>query len=232
MAFLDIFAAIFSFIWDMFKTWLSVIFVAPLKNLEMLWIIIPIWFNWFFAEFFQEKKGTSLGNAISNGGVLIWVGIDWVRYTLRLISEGSLKFGAVSVAKIALAALVLGMGIFIVIEGIKTKKFVHFVGRVRQTTYVLVMVSPIIYGVIPLSWKVFVAAVVFAPLFYYLIELIDRLLPEPKTYKEEESALKPEFKPPEFRAESFTRPEIPRTLPPTGYPSTSFRYPPAEKPKI
>ena len=177
------FGTIFSFIWEIIKTWMG-IFIAPLKNLEMLWIIIPIWVNWFFTEFFQEKKGTSLGNAVTNGGIMIWVGVDWMRFMIR---EELLKFSTVPILKFLLALVVAGIGVFIVIEGVKTKQFVHFVGRVRETTYVMVMISPIIYGVTPLSWMVFAAIIVFAPLFYYVIELIDKYTPTPKTYEEKKA---------------------------------------------
>jgi len=185
MAFLDAILTVLLFIWDLIKTWLS-IFIAPLKKLEILWIIVPIWVNWFFTEFFQEKKGTSLGNAVTNGGIMIWVGVDWLRYIIRLMSEGSIRFGFITLLKFVLALIAAGIGIFIVIEGVKAKRFVHFVGRVRETTYILVMISPIIYGIIPLSWKVFAVIIIFAPAFYYLIELIDQLTPTPKTYEEKE----------------------------------------------
>lgn len=170
-------------IWSLFVIWLS-IFIAPLKNLDMLWIIIPIWLNWFFAEFFQEKKGTSLGNAITNGGVMIWVGIDWSRYIVRLISDGTIHLGWLTFIKFVFAFVVLVIGLIIVLQGIKQKSFVHFAGRIRVVTYILVMFSPVIYGVLPLSWQVFLAIVVFAPLFYYLIELIDYYTPTPKAYEE------------------------------------------------
>ena len=39
-----------------FVDWLR-IFAAPFENPDMLWIIVPIWASWLFAEFFQEKKG-------------------------------------------------------------------------------------------------------------------------------------------------------------------------------
>ena len=185
MAFADIIIGMLLFVWGLFKEWIG-IFISPLKNLEMLWIIVPIWVNWFFTEFFQEKKGTSLGNAVTNGGIMVWVGIDWIRYMLRMISNNTLKLGWITSLKFLLALVVAVIGIFIVVEGIKTKRFVHFVGRVRETTYIMVMVSPIIYGVVALSWKVLVSIIAFAPLFYYAIELIDRYLPSPKTYRERE----------------------------------------------
>lgn len=186
MSIVEMILIVLMFIWDLFLTWLQ-IFIAPLKNLEMLWIIVPIWLNWFFSEFFQEKKGTSLGNAVTNGGMMVWVGIDWIRFMIRMIDAGSLRWGLLTAGKFALAALACGIGTFIVIEGIRTKRFVHFVGRVRQTTYLLVMFSPIIYGVVQLSWKVFIAMILFSPLFYYIIEAIDAYMPNPKTYDVDEA---------------------------------------------
>jgi len=171
------------FFWGLFKTWLG-IFIAPLFNLEMLWIIIPVWLNWFFSEFFQEKKGTSLGNAITNGGIMVWVGVDWTRYMVRALSAELIKFDVITSLKFLLALLISGIGIFIVAEGIKKKRFVHFIGRVRETTYLFVMISPIIYGTVPLSLNVVLAIIIFAPLFYYIIELIDRYTPTPKSYEE------------------------------------------------
>jgi len=167
----------------LFVTWLS-IFIAPLKNLDMLWIIVPIWLSWFFAEFFQEKKGTSLGNAISNGGIMIWVGIDWTRYLVRLLSDGTMKFSWLASAKFFFALAVTIIGLLIVIQGIKQKSFIHFAGRIRVVTYILLMFSPIVYGVLPLSWKVILAMVVFFPAFYYMIELVDYYTPTPKAYEE------------------------------------------------
>lgn len=187
MSFSSVIVAGLLFFWELFKTWL-IIFIAPIKNPEMLWIIIPIWLNWFFAEFFQEKKGTSLGNAITNGSVLAWVGIDWIRYTLRIMSEGDVKFALwITVMKIFLAVLVLGYGLFIIIEGIRMKSYIKVLGRVRETTYATVMFSAIVYSVADPTWRVFLAIILFSPLFYFLIELIDKYAPTPKSYEEREA---------------------------------------------
>ena len=73
---------------DSFVLWLKAIFVAPFTNPDMLWILIPIWVGWIFADFFQEKKGTSLGNAISNGVLALWAGLDWIRTSIRAVQAG------------------------------------------------------------------------------------------------------------------------------------------------
>ena len=76
------------YIFELFKYWLEVIFVAPIKTLDMLWLLVPIWLGWFFTEFFQEKKGTGMGNAVTNSVIVIWAGIDAVRQTIRLSAQG------------------------------------------------------------------------------------------------------------------------------------------------
>ena len=83
-----VFVEIGLYLWGLFKLWIFALFVAPFKNLDMLWLLIPIWATWFFAEFFQEKQGTSMGNAITNAVVVVWGSVDCSRQTVRLISQG------------------------------------------------------------------------------------------------------------------------------------------------
>lgn len=176
------------FFWGLLAEWLKLLFVAPFKDFAILWIIIPIWVAWFFAEFFQEKHSTSFGNAISNGAIALWVGVDWIRYVVNSLSSGSMKFGWGVVGKFFISLLVLGYGLLIIIEGIKSQSFIHFIGRIREVTYVLLVFSPIVYGIIRPNWRMWLAIVVFAPLFYYAIELIDQMTPTPKIFEEDEGS--------------------------------------------
>ncbi len=171
-----------------FVDWLRM-FVAPLKNLEMLWIIIPIWGVWVFSEFFQEKKGTSFGNAVTNGATLVFVGIDWIRYVVRQISGGSLSFGVESASKFAVAAAIIVFGLLIIIMGIKGRGLVRLLGRVRETTYTMLMFSPVVYGVIDFSLRNLAIILAFFPLFYILIEILDRVVPTPHMFELEEEEM-------------------------------------------
>lgn len=153
----------------------------------MFWIIIPIWVNWFFTEFFQEKHGTSFGNAVSNGVIPILASFDWTRYLYRLLAEGTIKFTFGVFMKFLLSVVVMGYGIFVIIAGIRIKNIVFYVGRIRWVTYVMVMMTPIIYNVVKLDFYTFSAMVVFFPLYYWVIEIFDRITPEPKVYQEESS---------------------------------------------
>ncbi len=194
MSVMGILSSIGIFLWELFKSWVMA-FAASFTSMETIWIIVPIWLSWFFAEFFQEKKGTSFGNAISNGVVPFWVGIDWIRHLTNLLLDSKIKFSWLVLGKYSLSILVIAYGLFIIIYGIKTKSIVRFLGRIREVTYVLALFTPFIYGLIQPSWQYFLSALLFFPIFYFAIELIDRYTPEPKGLAEdlkEESASKEE----------------------------------------
>ncbi len=185
IGFLGILLATILALWQLFLHWLS-IFAAPMKAPEMFWIIIPIWVNWFFTEFFQEKHGTSFGNAVSNGVIAMWAGIDWARYMHRLLIDGIIiKFTFGVFFKFLISMLVFVYGIFVIIAGIKLKKIVALIGKIRWVTYILVMFTPIVYGVIKPNIQTILAVILFFPLYYWVIEFFDMLTPEPKVYLEE-----------------------------------------------
>jgi hypothetical protein len=168
--------------------WLYV-FISPIKNLNILWIILPIWGSWFFAEFFQEKKGTSFGNAITNGVVPLFVGLDWTRYTTNLILKEHLPFSFAIFTKYLICLFAMIYGFLIIYYGIKGKIWVKkYLGRVREVTYVFVFYSPVIYDIIPLSFRYIVISIIFFPLFYYIIEFIDLFTPDAKVLQEDMGA--------------------------------------------
>ena len=174
------------FIRDAFFDWLS-LFGSPLKNLDMLWIIVPIWGVWVFSEFFQEKKGTSFGNAISNGATMLFVGVDWMRHTLGEITASNLNFGGKYLTLIAVSAGVLVYGLSIIFLGVKAKRLVRLIGRVRETTYFMVMFSPVIYGVEDLSLRTVAVILAFFPVFYIIVEIFDRLMPTPQAFDDDDA---------------------------------------------
>ena len=191
-------SAFFGFMWALFVIWTSIL-AAPIKHPNLLWILIPVWLAWFFGEFFQEKKSTNFGNAITNGVVPLWVGIDWVRFLVNRIINNGLSFSLLLVLKFAICLVVFLYGFIIIIQGIRANRFVYYFGRIRETTYAIVMFAPFIYGAIDLTWKVLLSMIVFFPIFYFVIELIDRYTPNPKPLRadegEESSAAETPFSP-------------------------------------
>ena len=181
MAFIDVLI----YLKEIFFLWLS-LFIAPLENLNMLWILLPVIINWGFTEFYQEKKGTNLGNAITNGVVALLVAVDWLRTSTGEFGEGQITIGLL-VTYLIITGLMAIYGILIIVWGIRLKKRVRYIGRVREVTYLTLMFTPVIYGIIPLSMNVIAAIIVFFPLFYFVVEILDRLAPDPKTYQEEDN---------------------------------------------
>lgn len=182
---MSIFIEVILYLWNLFKLWNHTILITPFQTLDMLWILVPVWLGWFFAEFFQEKTGTSMGNAITNSIIIVWGSIDCSRQTVRLISEGILTdFWSIFI-RFAIIAAILAYGVVIISLGWKGKQIIKRIGRVREVTYIFVIFVPVFYNVVPLSFKHIFAAVLFFPLFYFTVELFDKLTPNPKAVTED-----------------------------------------------
>lgn len=156
------------------------ILAAPAKNLDMLWILIPIYLNWFVTDYYQEKKGTDFGNAITNGVVTLWAGIDWIRQLLK-----SVEMNAEFMSKIGISIFYAIYGLIIMVESARAKKIAHYIGRVREVSYFAIVLTPIFYGVIVLDWITLTAILIFFPVIYLITEVIDRILPAPPGEEED-----------------------------------------------
>jgi hypothetical protein len=90
-------------------------------------------------------------------------------------------------SKFIIAGVAFIYGLVIILQGIKAKRFIHYFGRIREVTYILVMATPIIYGIIEINWSVVAAIIMFFPIFYIIIELICRYTPNPRAIEEDEA---------------------------------------------
>lgn len=178
------------YLWELFRLWTHTIFVTPFQNVNMLWLLVPVWLSWFFAEFFQEKVGTSMGNAITNAVLILWGSIDCSRQTVALIAAKTIEGTGNIALRFALIGVIFIYGILIVTWGIKGNTIVKKIGRIRQVTYVFAMFVPIFYNAIPFSWKHIIAVVIFYPLFYFVIEIIDKIVPNPKSIEQDMNSSK------------------------------------------
>ncbi|MEM4714332.1 MAG: hypothetical protein QXQ79_02215 [Candidatus Nanoarchaeia archaeon] len=164
------------------------ILAAPLKNPDMLWILVPIYINWIATDYFQERKGTDFGNAITNGIVTLWVGVDWIRQTSH-----NFQFSLSFFTKILLCVFIIIYSLIIIVECAKAKKIAHYIGRVREVSYFMIVLTPIIYGVINVDFITIGAILLFFPIWYLIGEIIDRALPPPPG-EEQELENMPELK--------------------------------------
>jgi hypothetical protein len=178
--------AFFLSLWGLFTYWLW-IFLIPFTSIESIWLIVPVWLSWFFAEFFQEKEGTSFGNAISNGVVPLWAGIDWMRQVTQALLTNDSPMGFMTFLKYFVSLVAVVFGLIIIIAGIKGRDYVHFAGRIRVVTYFVIMLTPLIYDLVRPNFNYFIAMLLFFPVFYIFIEFIDKKTPKPKAIAMDES---------------------------------------------
>ncbi len=186
MAFTESVLAILGFFGNQILQWLY-LFYIPFTELNIIWILVPIYLNWIVTEIWLEKRFTSYGNAISNGVIVLWVGIDWGRQITNTIVKGA-NYDLVLFIKMLLTLAILAYGIVIIIYGIKARRFIHYLGRVRVVTYFMLMFTPIMYGLVPADTWTFLRIFLFLPLFYFVIEIIDKITPDPRTYQEDEGS--------------------------------------------
>ena len=161
------------------------------KNFSMAYVLIPIYLGWFIADYYQERRGTSFGNAISNGFMGLWVGLDWLRTASSIYSQSgdllltALK-GIFAVGMLVYAGLVMR-------AAAQGKKIAHFVGRIREISYFAIVFTPIVYGVVDLDLLTIVSAILFFPIIYGIAELIDYyILPPSRAEIAEEAEAKTE----------------------------------------
>jgi len=177
--------SILAFVWDLFTDWLF-LWIAPIKNFEALWILIPIYIAWILTEFWQEKNRTSFGNAIANGVIPLWAGIDWSRYLVHSLRDGAPLNGNMYL-KFLVCFLAFLYGTTIIVEGIRGKEWIHFFGRIREVSYAMIVFTPVIYDIIGLTWKYLLSIIVWFPLFYYIVQWIDERTPAPKSLSMDQS---------------------------------------------
>ncbi|MBI2085143.1 MAG: hypothetical protein HYT71_01370 [Candidatus Aenigmarchaeota archaeon] len=182
-------ADLLSYFSIIFFDWLN-LFTAPFAkgDSDVLWIIVPIYLSWLLAEYYQEKAGTSIGNAISNGFIGLWVGIDWAR---RLAGEFALT--AVFAGKASITVSMFIYGSLVIYNGMKGRKLAMLIGRVKEVSYLMIVFSPIVYGLVPLTFDTIIGIVLFFPLVYGITGIADKILPSPP--EEAKPALKNETQP-------------------------------------
>ncbi len=186
----------FSFVGDIFGGLLNVFITGPASNPDVLYILIPVYVNWLVNDYYQERRGTDLGNAAANGFTAIWVGIDWFRTMVPRV--GIAKVWTFSwyflVFKFLIAFLVLLYGLTIMKYAVTGNKIATKIGRIREVSYVCIVFTPFVYDLIKTSTPsfsaflpTFVGILLFFPVFYYLAEyILNEVLPAPPTEAEED----------------------------------------------
>ncbi len=143
--------------------------VYGIQNSNFLWILIPIFFIGIITDKYQEEFGTSVGNAISNGALIIFTGFSW----MQLISGRDNFPIDVTLSQYLLSILIIGYGFAIIASGFGTGSFAQKYGRIRVITFMLMFFTFIIY--VPILYN-FVSIILFVLLFPFYYAFITELL--------------------------------------------------------
>jgi ABC-type multidrug transport system fused ATPase/permease subunit len=155
---------------SLFQAFLT-IFVSTLTNVEIIWITYPVYIVWFSMELLIERERFTYGHSLANSIIFSWVSVDWLRH-LYLHHEFD------DHNKLILTTFFLSLSIFTLLTSIKRKKIAKILGRTGSFAYFQIMFTPFIYGIIEFNYINFLAVIIFYPLVYFVIYVIDKLVPK------------------------------------------------------
>jgi large-conductance mechanosensitive channel len=155
---------------SLFQAFLT-IFISTLTNIEIIWITYPIYITWFSMEFLVERREIRYSHSLANSIIFSWVSIDWLRH-LYLNNELN------DYNKLIITLFFLFLSLFILISSIKRKKIAKILGKTGFFSYFQIMFTPFIYGTIEFNYINFLSVIIFFPLIYMTVYVIDKLVPE------------------------------------------------------
>ncbi len=149
------------------------------KNWNMVFTLLPLYLGWFIADYYQERRSTDLGNAMSNGFMGLWAGVDWMRNSYIAYQTSSNLFFLAF--KVLLCIGMLFYAFFIMRKAARGEKIAMYIGKIREISYVAIIFTPIIYDEVPFDGITLIAAILFFPVIYGIAEFVDYyILPAPK----------------------------------------------------
>jgi len=159
--------------------------VSFIKDWTMVFVLIPVYLNWFASDYFQERERTEFRNAITNGILGCWVGVEWIR--VSLVVHNAEPNTLLLTGKIIISLVMFAYAILVIKESAGGKSIAHIIGRAREISFLAIMITPIIYNVVPLEWITILAIILLLPMIYGVVEFVEfTILPEPAFLKKQE----------------------------------------------
>ena len=144
------------------------IFIKPFTDINVFWTLIPVYLNWILSEIFFEFERNNFQSAFSNGFAALWVGLDWFRV---------LGFPFNWDYRAIIAVFMTLYGLFIMIEAGRGKSIARYVGRVREMTFAVIFLTPVLHGLISIDIEMILAGVVIYVLMMIIAFVGKRFVP-------------------------------------------------------
>lgn len=150
--------------------------VEAMKNSGFIWILVPIFFVGVVTDKYQEEMKTSVGNAISNGALIIFTGFSW----LEVIYERTNFPIEATVSQTVLSLFVITYGFAIIASGFRSAKFAQKYGRIRVVTFMLMFFTMIIHVTVLYNFVSILLFVLLFPFYYAFITELIKVMPNAK----------------------------------------------------
>jgi len=158
--------------------------VSFIKDWTMIFVLIPVYLNWFASDYFQERERTEFRNAITNGIMGCWVGVEWIRTSISVYNAE--PNATLLAGKILISLVMFAYAILVIKKSAGGKSIAHIIGRAREISFLAIGITPIIYNVVPLEWITIFALILFLPMVYGVVEFVEfTILPEPAFVKKQ-----------------------------------------------
>lgn len=148
--------------------------INGLVQANFLWLVIPIFFGGVIADKYQEEFKTSIGNAISNGTLIIFSAFSWVQL---ILSRPHFPID-VTMSQLLLSAIITLYGFSIIASSFNKGQFAQIYGRIRVVTFMLMFFTIVIY--VPILYN-FISILLFVflfPFYYAFITELIKILPD------------------------------------------------------
>ena len=147
--------------------------VLALNEANLLWIVVPIFFVGIVTDKYQEEFGTDLGNAISNGAMVIFTGFTWLQ-----IIEMRINYPENFIlSQYLFTAFIIIYGFAIMVSGFRKSEFALKYGRTRVLTFMLMFFSMMIYTPLMYNFVSILLFVLLFPFYYAFITELIKVLP-------------------------------------------------------
>mgnify|MGYP001065931743 CR=1 FL=1 len=162
----------------------------PIKNIDMLWILLPLLATLFIIEFyFGSHKGEELGwnSAVGNSIILFFVGMNLFSFLWR---NGLLVGISQNIVNLEIASFKTFIAIFVTIEAIfliivdffhlLPKNFGYGMSSPLILNFIGVVSIIFVYSNIELTWHILPATLILFICLFIFIKIIRLLLPKIK----------------------------------------------------
>ncbi len=148
--------------------------IDALHDSNIVWLIVPIFFIGVITDKYQEEYETPVGNAITNGALILFSAFSWIQH----ISNRDPLPLDITLAQYLLSIFMIFYGLAIIGSGFRKAKFAKTYGRIRVVTFMLIFFTLIIHIPTLFNFYSILFFVMSFPLYYAAITGLIHILPE------------------------------------------------------